>query len=218
MNVDANNVKQVLGDLEQLVEELPVKDRKFADSLIMQGKKRALSGKQMYWLGRMLEIAVHGDVPIEKPSQQFTNLSGLMELFATAKKYLKYPKITLVYGDVTFRLSMAGQMSQKPGWVNITDGKSYGENQWFGRISPEGLWEQPHSIEAAMKKRLARLLQKFNDNVALAAATYGKLTGNCCFCNKPLGEGEDQTSVDWGYGSTCAKNYGLPWGKKKAAA
>jgi uncharacterized protein (TIGR02996 family) len=40
-------------------------------------------------------------------------------------------------------------------------------------------------------------------------AECGRDMGRCCYCNMPL---EDERSKVVGYGPTCAKRWGLPWG------
>jgi hypothetical protein len=39
--------------------------------------------------------------------------------------------------------------------------------------------------------------------------SLGGSQSNCCFCGRVL---TDPRSVRWGYGPTCAENFGLPWG------
>jgi hypothetical protein len=41
------------------------------------------------------------------------------------------------------------------------------------------------------------------------AARFGHDHGECVYCARHL---SDDRSVAVGYGATCAKNYGLPWG------
>jgi len=217
MKVTIENLEAVLADLENLAGELPAKDRSFANSLIDQGKKRTLSEKQMFWVGKLLDTAVHGPAP--PPTANIDGgFAGLIKLFATAKEHMKYPKITVHYGEATYRLALAGPMAKKPGWITLTDGEPYGFSKWFGRISPEGDWDLPYTIKDADKSRLTRLLMAFSLDAAAAATKYGKLSGNCCFCNTAIGEGDDDTSVKLGYGPVCSKNFGLPWGKKAVAA
>ena len=45
-------------------------------------------------------------------------------------------------------------------------------------------------------------------NPTEAAKVSGKLTNQCCFCNRAL---TDERSVIHGYGPVCAQNFGLPW-------
>ena len=54
-----------------------------------------------------------------------------------------------------------------------------------------------------------KLLQRLAADPAGVASKYGKMTGRCCFCHLQL---TDAKSLAVGYGKTCAKNYGLPWG------
>ena len=44
-------------------------------------------------------------------------------------------------------------------------------------------------------------------------AAFGAKTGRCACCGRPL---KTKESTTHGYGPTCAKNYGLIWGKKEA--
>ncbi len=45
-------------------------------------------------------------------------------------------------------------------------------------------------------------------------AECGKSMGRCCYCNQPL---SDARSKEVGYGSTCAANWGLPWGVDRSS-
>ncbi|MBZ0090022.1 MAG: DUF6011 domain-containing protein, partial [Thermoanaerobaculia bacterium] len=56
---------------------------------------------------------------------------------------------------------------------------------------------------------LLELLGAFDRDPVDVAASYGRETGECCFCQRPL---TDPRSVRAGYGRTCAKSNGLPWG------
>lgn len=218
MQVNKQNIADVIDDLEELIDEVPKERKDFAESLINGEygfrKRGFLTEKQMWWAGQLLGMAITGKNEIRKSEPKMVktpDLSGLMEMFAHAKKHLKYPKIVLEYENETFKMSVAGPNSQKPGWVNLTDGGPYGANQWYGRISPEGDWQLPKQIDEGTYKRLCRLLKAFSDDAAAAAAKYGKMTGNCCFCNSGL---TDEKSTSVGYGPVCAKHYGLPWGNK----
>lgn len=211
IEVTESNVRAMALELETLLDEVPEKRRDFAKSLIKQSKnpEYTLSEKQRYWVGRLIEIAVVGD--IIQSTVSTGGLEGLIGLFMTAKEHLKYPKITLELPEHTFQLSMAGGKSRFPGWVNITDGKPYGENTWYGRVSPQGEWVIPDGTDQKIQVTLLALLHAFSIDAAAAAASYGSMTGNCCFCKKTL---TVDKSTDVGYGPVCAKNFNLPWGAK----
>jgi hypothetical protein len=220
MQVTKENLPQLIEELDAVIGELPEKgflNRGFADSLI-NGKygfrKRGfLSEKQMPYIGKLLRAAVLG--PQEQPKENAGAMTGLVEFFNKAKEHLKYPKISVEVDGYPFRLSLAGPQAKRPGWITLTDGGPYGANQWYGRVSPEGVWEQPYNMNDDVRIVLLRVLHQFSKDAAAAATKYGHLSGNCCFCNTPIGEGDDQRSVEAGYGPQCAKNYNLPWGKKK---
>jgi len=108
-------------------------------------------------------------------------------------------------------LSVAGPAARLPGTVNLTDGKPYGQNTWFGRVDPAtGAWEPSSKVDAQTTTAITALLANFAKDPAKVASLYGKLTGNCCFCSRDL---TDQRSVSVGYGPICAGHYGLPWGE-----
>lgn len=55
-------------------------------------------------------------------------------------------------------------------------------------------------------------VRKLTPEMAISAeraGAFGKTHHCCVFCSRPL---NDPRSEDAGYGSTCADNYGLPWG------
>lgn len=136
----------------------------------------------------------------------------VIELMQRGGSKLKYPKIKLQLDDgQKIVLAVAGARSAKPGTVNITDGRPFGENIWFGRVTPDGVWDRSRSVNATTMTSLTALLSSLAQDPAATAARYGKLTGHCCFCSLPL---TDERSTHVGYGKVCASNYGLPWGAK----
>ena len=85
------------------------------------------------------------------------------------------------------------------GWTFVKDGAEYGQGQRYGSQKPGATYKG--QIEDALRAIVA--------DIAGAAKAYAALTDRCSFCNLPL---EDERSVDAGYGPTCAKKHGLPWG------
>lgn len=91
-------------------------------------------------------------------------------------------------------------------FANVTDGKPYPASTYYGSVNLEsgGFRTSEHA-----PKGLFRLLEALDRHPGEAARAYGKATGQCCFCDRPL---DDERSITAGYGRTCASNYGLPWG------
>jgi hypothetical protein len=133
---------------------------------------------------------------------------GVIALFEKAKTHLKFPKIRLMCDGTQVVLSLAGAKSKTPGSVNIAGEGQYPNRAWFGRVSPEGQWI-PARMDPAFQTKLTALLTAFSVAPAAVAKDHGKLTGNCCFCNKVLGLGEDRRSVVVGFGPVCADHWGL---------
>lgn len=137
------------------------------------------------------------------------NFDNVISLFKTAGKNLKYPKIKLVLeSGEPIVLSVAGPKSNCPGTINVTDGGPYGDNTWYGRVSSNGSWQNNKSISANTMSSLTALLTALATDPAGTASKYGKLTGQCCFCSRPL---NDERSTSVGYGPVCAKNFSLDW-------
>ena len=157
-------------------------------------------------------VAVAPPTPVSVGS-----FSGVIALFDAAKAHLKFPKITLLCEGKVIRLSVAGPRSKTPGSVNVAGEGSYPNREWFGRVSPSGEWI-PSRSGSAIAAPLTALLTEFAANPAGVAKAHGKLTGNCCFCNKVLGLGDDKRSIGVGFGPVCAEHYGLKAEWLKGAA
>lgn len=211
----------VAASLKANLDNLSFKDKSFASSLLSQLEvKGHLSEKQLYWLG-VLEKRASGKesaAPIVK--ENVGEFAGVYKLFSFAKGSLKAPKINLQIDSLgndsplPVQIYLAGKKSKVPDVINITDGGKFGDNKWYGRVFPDGTWEQPkfkHPELGAIKV----LLKLLGEKPAEVAAAYGKLTGRCCFCNKHL---TDEHSTAVGYGEKCSKNYNLHANWKSALA
>ena len=201
--------------LEDGIATLPSSDQAFAYSLLSQWKKNhTLSTKQMAYVNQFVEEiqspALPGLGKTEAPVTLVGDFSGVIAFFKAAK--VQFPKLRLNLMDGSpVALSMAGTKSKYPGTVNVTDGKPFGQNVWYGRVTKDGKWEQSHSARDRQVSLSILLMELSKDPIATAAA-YGHATGNCCFCMSGL---TDERSIERGYGPVCAKHWGLPWGNGK---
>ena len=93
-------------------------------------------------------------------------------------------------------------------FANVTDGKAFDDSTYYGSVSLDtgGFRASDDAPEGLFK-----LLEALDKHPAEAAHAYGKATGQCCFCDRPL---DDERSIAVGYGGTCAAKYGLPWGNE----
>ena len=120
---------------------------------------------------------------------------------------LKYPKLRFEvkgHGKLVFARAGSGK---NEGAINLTDGKPFGESQWFGRINPDGSFTKGKAHAAWVDDLLAQLGK---DGVIATTVAHGKATSNCCYCGRLL---ETKESVTAGYGPVCAKKWSLPWGE-----
>ena len=74
----------------------------------------------------------------------------------------------------------------------------------FGETSGNGKYD--HNVEA-----LAELVNLSDKSGTELLAEIGVMLGSCCYCGKDLSTAESRTV---GYGPSCAKRHGLPWGHK----
>jgi hypothetical protein len=205
---------------------LPDSKLGFATSLISQfARKRSLSPKQTPYVAELLAIAKGEKKQPERVKMDVGSFAGVIALFKTAGGKLKYPKITLKLGEQIVILSVAGAQAKAPGTVNLNSEGSWGNRSWYGRVSPDGVFERSNQLSDEFAAVLVPILQELATDTAAAVQRYGKMSGSCMFCNTKLGspDGTPNTptsarSVAAGFGETCAKNWGLHEEWKTAAA
>lgn len=203
-------LSSAVADLEALLDQLNQSDRQFADSLINGPygfkKRGGLSQKQTPHVYRLLSKAMGIGDPTKV---QIGGLETVYVMFEHAKQHIKWPKVMLKLADGTdVKIWVQGPNSKVPGAIGVVIG-----GQWAGRIQQNGDFDQGKEFSASQQKEeVIDLLKAFAHDPATIAAQYGKLSGNCSFCQTPL---TDPKSLAVGYGPTCAKNYHLPWGSAK---
>lgn len=199
------NVAPNIAGLQEAVLKgmLGERDAKFAQDLLdFYEKKKYLSAGQLPYVDKLIERAQRKAIVPTEVGQ----FGGVYTLLEKAKTHLKFPKLALMLPDGSrIKVYLATSKSRVPNVVNVVSLKS---TEWYGRVFPTGRWE-PSYLGTKMKDDLEPLLRRLADDPAGVAAEYGKLTGNCCMCNKLL---SDARSTSVGYGPACADNFGLPWG------
>jgi hypothetical protein len=200
--------------LRDALPRLAVADQSFArDLLANYGRHGALSDKQWLWVDKLAERAE--SPPAAPCTERVGDFSGVIGLFARARSKLQYPKITLQVGHQPIQLSLAGARSKYEGQVQVTDGRPFGQNVWFGRVDQAGTWTQGHTATEPENDAVREFLRAFSKDPAATAQEHGRLTGRCCFCNAAL---KDDHSTAAGFGPVCAKTYGLEAEWKSATA
>lgn len=158
-------------------------------------KRRVLSAKQRAWVHVLASWAQN---PREdNGGAAFPAIYALLTKAREAGK--KFPKIKLSVDGQRVVLALSGK-----GKVNVTDGRPYGSNTYFGAIQQDGNFRASRDAGSVMVT-----LEALEANPAKVAAQHGVATGNCCFCAKDLTTKESRSV---GYGPVCADRHGLPWG------
>ena len=134
----------------------------------------------------------------------------IVNLMHKAKLHIAYPKIRLQSENLVIQLSVAGNKARQPNSINITDGKSYPNNKYFGHILPNGTLKWSYGTTIQETDLISHELELFAKMPTKYAKMYSSATGNCMFCAKTL---TDPQSVAVGYGPICAAHFGLPHGE-----
>jgi hypothetical protein len=134
----------------------------------------------------------------------------LAEGFLSAAANIKWPKLRLLTASAApVVLSRCGDQSRTPGHINVTDGGPYGDNVYYGRITPEGHGHLRQPIPAEVAAVLAEFNRDPKEAVKLQGERSRELlqikTGQCCCCGREL---TDPVSVERGIGPICADRWG----------
>lgn len=172
-----------------------------------------LSRNQTAWLFRMAQESLDKQgqkaqqAQPQKPNQA-KKVVGICDFIADrhGKGNGAFIEFATEFGNLTIKsASKTNPNNANVCWVS--DGGTYGNSKLYGKL------------DMASKTFLGRncptwveeILDQLNANPQEFCATYGKKTGQCCFCALPL---TDEVSVEFGWGPVCADNYGLPHGKR----
>lgn len=186
---------------EQAVEIAAGIDDGFARSLVSQYREsfRGLSSDQMTWI-HILAV---------RQSQARIALAPIVGLLGRAAERLKRPKIVLrIASGAEIRIGIAGDKSRDPGSLTVVKVRG---STWLGRVTTAGEWQPSGFADQSTAREVYDVLQRLADDPAATAAEYGKMTGFCCFCSRPLA---DERSTSVGYGPVCAAKFNLPWGAR----
>ena len=161
----------------------------FAASLI--SRKGKLSEKQTAWVHKLV---------VDHEENRYENI---VALFEKAVQRLKQPKMVFDLPDcfVVLQRNTLGRYTDSVQVECMTTATR-------GYIDKQGRY---HALgNSKTSPGVLRLLKQLNSDPVDFTATYGKLTGRCCYCHLPL---THANSLSVGYGQRCAGNYRLPWGR-----
>lgn len=129
----------------------------------------------------------------------------IADLLAGAKERgLTFPKVRFLAPDGRgeLLLSLAGESSKYTGAVQV---KLNGA--WIGRIEVNG---NVAGRDLTNAPDILATLTRIGEDPARAAAEYGRFTTRCSVCHAKLSDDRTGSSVEMGYGPTCAARFGWP--------
>lgn len=227
--LDAVQMKlESLNSLHELAESgtMSNKDKNFATSLLFgeygYRERGMLTNKQ--W--KFVEDLQARYIEMEPIYGSFDAILVMFRL-VTSKQggSLKQPKVRLLtkegrFVQLNFRMPKAepGQSEISPEDVNIRSIDVYVDG-WAGHgYRKFAGWIENDKIRPYRKERMTDDVKNVIQELAMdpigTAKAMAKLLGVCMYCGQRL---SDDRSKEAGYGPVCAKNWGLPWGGKKAA-
>lgn len=181
--------------------------------------KECLCGGQVAWLmssrGNMYSVEIRNGVAINASGKEVANVlrndfhecgvyRGLAKFIQnaierSAARRLRVKLLTASNMPVLLSWSEANTM------LHVSDGKPYHQSAYYASVNIEtGGFRFGERATVEVKN----LLEAVDKRPLEAARAYGRATNECCFCQQPL---DDQRSILAGYGSHCAKKFGLPW-------
>lgn len=172
-------------------------------------RRGKLSPKQSEWVEKL--YAMTKEPPKPQPATQLTTgMAKVYAFFANAREHLKSPKLVMgLPGGKHLRIYLSGSRSKAPNVLNLVTEDEYGSmNYWLGRVHPDGKWEHREGDDD-LRGKASKLLERLAEDPAKVAKESARITGNCCFCHRPL---TDDRSTEVGYGPVCADHWSLPWG------
>lgn len=189
---------------------IATKDVRFATNLLKAADENKLTTRMAPWVS-ILANRINGT-----DKEQLPDAKGVVSMLERARQRgTRFPKLWLQLSDKTpVRITIAGERSRNAGHLQITDGRRYPDNQYFGHIAPDGKFEHGRDFPK-VRETLTALLRALASDPEAVASQYGHMTGRCCFCDRAL---DDARSVTVGYGPVCAEKYGLAWGGWNASA
>ena len=194
----------MIESLRGVLQKLTGRSLEFATSLVNQyDNKGSLSDKQMYWVCELYKQTLQAKPEAKEPEVKVPKIQEMFQKAATKLKRMKVELKTVGGERVVFK--PAGEHSKYHGSIMVTDGRRFGENQFFGFIDLDGVFHHGKRCNP----EVVELVTQFGDDPELVAMQYGRENHVCCFCMRGL---TDKRSTDVGYGPVCADRYGLNWG------
>ena len=199
---------EMLNELADSIDELnSQRDYQFADSLLTQFKVReGLSDNQWHWVGVLLSRANP-----ETISEDIGDMNPVWVMFklAQANGGLKFPKIRLatesgLYMRLSFKTDDKGKRMIELHQGGFTN---HGRRLFIGWIKENKLIPyKPERVTDEMRN----LLREFAKDPQKVAKASANIINQCSFCGHQL---TDEVSKHYGYGKTCASNWGLEYDK-----
>jgi hypothetical protein len=208
---DATAIARLCDIADEKALGTPPRALEFAKSLVTSWRRYgSLTERQWPYVHKLVNEAIEraqsSGVAPEKPTHKVGDFSQVYAMFQHAAESLRKPKISfdLESGD-RVRLYLAGPNSKYAGSIMVTDDGHFPNNRWYGHVTKGGVLVEGKNSD----QDVIAFLKRFAADPAEVAAEYGRETGNCCFCARPL---TDPRSVEVGYGPVCSEKYQLPWG------
>lgn len=215
---DTHNIS-LSRELKANIKKLPEKDRGFATSLCDQFDRYGRwSDKQHKWAVILADRATGRDVP-KGHTVEIGVVDKLFEMFDTAERTLKRPNIVIqpneqFKGLVKPIVIRPDQRDPNHRVLYVLEQQDDWQRNYLGHLTRDGSFTFRPYVKPEDEPEITKLLSFIAEDPYSAIGALGRITGRCCFCNNSL---KDEKSTELGYGPTCARKFGMPWGVRAAA-
>lgn len=166
-----------------------------------------LKGDQIFWAHKIAQDQLAREQcasqPQPQPSQPQQSYAALVEFFGR-NQHSATPRVVFEWQGRKIVLQRAGERSRTPGAIQITDGRRYPDNTWYGRIETNGQFTVNRRLQEDAHHVFTFLAELAIDPVA-KIREYAHQSGNCCFCGSAL----PVATTAWG--PICAQRWNLPY-------
>jgi len=170
----------------------------FAGSLFQQFCRSGKLSEKQWAAARNASAKAKAPKPTPAASEKLPNIRALIDS-ALHNSSLKAPSFTFK----GLRFKMAASNSRHAGRIFVDRGE-------FGTSVACIELNGDLTKYSLMNDEFMAVINDLESNPEKKIAEHGKALNECCYCSKTL---SDERSVEAGYGATCAKNWGLNWGK-----
>jgi len=179
----------------------------FATSVYNGAKKRgSYTQAQIPWLHVLVAQAEGVKTKPQKDQGGYgpihEHLMNCRKSRESGGKGLLNPMVGLKVGDQEVVLKLAGRNSRNRGKVSVASSHRFGEGDFYGWISEDGVFES----RGAVPQEVYAILDRVVMDPSRVISEIGRESGRCCYCFAELSTVQSKIA---GCGPVCGRNFAV---------